>query len=415
MAKFRYRIDAGSWVDVTASLPYAVPGTTAGNSVDVRGISATVSLAAFDPDIEVIEDDLGLVVDATFSVSATDLVVDITAPPAYVGTYLVPLADIANGPVNIIAPVVTGTIGTGNVATATAGVWVYDVAHGTPTITRQWERADGSDIAGETGTTITQVDLDRALGLNIAETAINTEGSTTEVAVFRAPDPVVSVRFPTDVRVGPRSPVATALSRKFTYAARFFWEGALSGNSQLFGTQFTSGISGGGTTIGVQQRRNGSVTTGLTFSNTNYTHGSAAVSVMVAADFDASLSGSKTYTLWVNGAEVSSMTVTDPAWLWDLPLNGSGGVIGNGINGGFPKPVVLHYGAVWACRDAVLDPVTHWTSFFNPDGTMKNLGDTGVIGGVTPSHYFPLTSLLTGLNKGMDGNFPVTGAPEASF
>jgi hypothetical protein len=46
MAKFRYRLDGGAWVEVTAAVPYAVLGTSAGNSVDVQGIGPTVSLAA---------------------------------------------------------------------------------------------------------------------------------------------------------------------------------------------------------------------------------------------------------------------------------------------------------------------------------------------------------------------------------
>lgn len=145
----------------------------------VRGGGVTPSFA-------VVVDALGLLILAAFSTTATHLVVNITAPAGYVGTYLAPLSSLALGPVNIIAPVVTGTIGTGNVATASSGIWVYDIDQGTPTISRQWEYADGSDIAGQTGTTYTQASGDDLLGISIREFAINTQGTGEVVSVFSA-------------------------------------------------------------------------------------------------------------------------------------------------------------------------------------------------------------------------------------
>jgi hypothetical protein len=46
MTKFRHRKNGGAWTEVNVSLPYAIPGTGNGDTVDAQGIGPTVSLAA---------------------------------------------------------------------------------------------------------------------------------------------------------------------------------------------------------------------------------------------------------------------------------------------------------------------------------------------------------------------------------
>ncbi len=70
----------------------------------------------------------------------------------YDGAYAVTVADLAAGPVYIIAPVISGTPG-GTLAKALAGVAVYDADHPVPVITGIWQ-ADGVDLAGQTGDTL---------------------------------------------------------------------------------------------------------------------------------------------------------------------------------------------------------------------------------------------------------------------
>lgn len=109
--------------------------------------------------------------DNTLVVNAETGVIDITlsAPAEYAGSYQVNTADLAGGPINLVAPTLTGTVATGQVLNATDGLWIYDSSAGTVVRNWQWRRA-GSDIPGETGATYTVQNGDAGPGISVLET-----------------------------------------------------------------------------------------------------------------------------------------------------------------------------------------------------------------------------------------------------
>jgi hypothetical protein len=77
-------------------------------------------------------------------------------------------------PVNVAAPVVTGSTSTGSLLTTTNGTWTGNPA---PTFTYQWQR-NGSNIGGETSATYTTVGADAEASVRCVVTGTNTSGSS---------------------------------------------------------------------------------------------------------------------------------------------------------------------------------------------------------------------------------------------
>lgn len=75
-------------------------------------------------------------------------------------------------PLNLVKPVISGTVGSPNVLTCTAGTWG---GKPTPTITYQWQR-DAVDIAGATAATYTQAVADDTHQLSCKVTGTNDYG-----------------------------------------------------------------------------------------------------------------------------------------------------------------------------------------------------------------------------------------------
>lgn len=368
--------------------------------------------AAVLPSFAVVDDDLGLVIVATFSTTATHLVVNVTAPAGYVGTYLALLSDLAAGPVNIIPCDTTGTVGTGNTATAVAGVWVYNIDQGTPTITRQWERADGTPIAGQTGTTYTQQADDGTLGVSLRETATNTEGARSVVDVFRAPP-----AFPNVIRFDSTDHIRIP-------------NGAFSGGTDKFACAFRTRLK----TINLRQHILGSGDIALYFTDTNRlgfyikTNGGTLptnfgfpgeidtqtyaldewVSGLFSVDMSAGLNGSRTIDCWVNGTRRKSSTQVISGAL-QMYVFGAPWIMAHNNENRYANVDLSHW--FWM-GTGLIDPTTHWSSFFNGDGTVKDLGDTGIVGGVTPAVYMRGADLLTANNRGTLTGLTVQGAPE---
>ena len=87
-------------------------------------------------------------------------------------------ADLDSGPVLVVAPVISGPAVEGSTLTAEPGLWVYDTADGTTTVSAIWQ-VDGVDISGETGTTYVTVGGDVGAEITYEEDATNDAGTRT--------------------------------------------------------------------------------------------------------------------------------------------------------------------------------------------------------------------------------------------
>jgi hypothetical protein len=83
------------------------------------------------------------------------------------------LGSVSPAPVNIVAPVITGSGLVGQTLLTSNGTWLYVPS----SYTHQWKR-DGVDIAGETGTTYLLVSGDVGKNITCVTTATNSTGST---------------------------------------------------------------------------------------------------------------------------------------------------------------------------------------------------------------------------------------------
>lgn len=87
-------------------------------------------------------------------------------------------SEASPGPVNTVAPAITGTAEVGETLTCSTGTWT---GTGTITYARQWQR-DGVDIAGATGSTYTLVSADGGASVRCIVTATDDEGSRSAVS-----------------------------------------------------------------------------------------------------------------------------------------------------------------------------------------------------------------------------------------
>lgn len=144
--------------------------------------------------INVTISDLELTIDVTpnntLVVNAESGMIDITVtdPAALSGTYQADVSDLIGGPINLVVPTITGTIGVGQVLTANAGLWVFDTGAGTPVQSWQWRRAS-TDIPGATADTYTVTAADIGQGLAVRETLIDQYGQRSAIS------PVVGASF----------------------------------------------------------------------------------------------------------------------------------------------------------------------------------------------------------------------------
>lgn len=100
------------------------------------------------------------------AVSATAVTIQVAAPSAHAGTFSLSLTDLMRGPVCLVAPAITETGGTLNVA---SGLWAYEVSLGAATVTRQW-LTGGTAVKGATGLSFTPATAAVAQTVICAET-----------------------------------------------------------------------------------------------------------------------------------------------------------------------------------------------------------------------------------------------------
>ncbi|MEO1471555.1 MAG: hypothetical protein AAFV86_21160, partial [Pseudomonadota bacterium] len=91
------------------------------------------------------------------------------------------------------------------------------------------------------------------------------------------------------------------------------------------------------------------------------------VSVMLAVDLAGGLTGGRTVSLWVDGAEVYSQPVAARPALADL----SGAV----LMGGTAAARLAQW--LWLDGTVALDPATQWDAFFDAAGAPRNLEPAG--------------------------------------
>ncbi len=109
--------------------------------------------------------------------------VTVTTPAAFAGTYEADTADLASGPVNLVAPTVSGTVAVGETLSAAEGLWIHDTAAGTPSQSWQWQRS-GADIAGAVTDTYVLQAGDIGLDIAASETLSDSFGARTATSAF---------------------------------------------------------------------------------------------------------------------------------------------------------------------------------------------------------------------------------------
>lgn len=135
----------------------------------------------------------------------------------------------AGGPINLVAPAVTGNLTNGSTLTSTTGTWT-----GLPSYTYQWKR-DGVDISGQTSSTYTYAtanDDGRYITCVVTATNLLGSGSATSNAVIAGES---SLYF-TDSFTG---------ANGTEFAGQNGWTGT-AGRTQLFGDNWRSTVNEGG-------------------------------------------------------------------------------------------------------------------------------------------------------------------------
>jgi hypothetical protein len=92
------------------------------------------------------------------------------------GTYSAPIADLMAGPVNLVAPQISGSGLSGTDITARAGLWVFEDLGSPPALTGQWLR-DGVAISGQVSAIYSAQESDEGTSLSFEETASDPNGT----------------------------------------------------------------------------------------------------------------------------------------------------------------------------------------------------------------------------------------------
>ena len=121
--------------------------------------------------------------DNTMVVDADNATLDLTLtqPGAWAGLYQLDIGDLNGGPINLVAPTVTGNFSAGQALNAKGGLWIYDMNEGGPVQSWQW-RSNGTDISGATQATYTVQAGDIGQVLSVAETQTDGAGQRSATA-----------------------------------------------------------------------------------------------------------------------------------------------------------------------------------------------------------------------------------------
>jgi hypothetical protein len=305
--------------------------------------------------------------------------------------------------------------------TAKPGLYVGDDTHGAVEMTQQWVR-DSVTVIGTGSSHTTQSPDDDGALIEYVEQAGNSAGLMERRVVAQAEAFPITVQFRDSAllvsddftSLRPFGPSAS-YTRAMTVALRF--SGITSGNDAdaHVGVITPQGVLIQNNRFNAVNRRLqiqarlqnfsflGAAITPLITDNTPFT-----LSLIAAVDYDAGLPGGEVFVVWgsIDGgawARLGGHSTAPASGTETLePVN----VLGSGTTAAVGKTFDLHHW-IWA-HDAALDPATHWQHFFNADGTVKNLGPTGVVAGVTPRLYMKgfdfQGSGATLVNRGSQGS-----------
>lgn len=159
-------------------------------------------VSGFDTVVYRIADDLGQTRDGQIEVTITEPVLEIatlsdntflvmaeagpldvtvTDPSALAGSWSFDTGDLAQGPVSLVAPAISGVLSVGTVLSATPGLWVYDPAAGAPAQGWQWRRS-GVDIPGATDASYTVTPADLGQVIQLGETQSDSFGQRSRLS-----------------------------------------------------------------------------------------------------------------------------------------------------------------------------------------------------------------------------------------
>lgn len=160
-------------IEADDTVTYTPPPGISGFDTVVYEISDPLGqLRSGQIDVTITEPQLSIATlpDNTLTLTAETGLLDITLtqPSEFAGTYQVHTGDLVSGPINLVPPVITGTVTVGQTLTATPGLWIYDMSEGQPVTSWQWSRG-GAEIAGETTDTYVVQPGDSLAGLSVSQ------------------------------------------------------------------------------------------------------------------------------------------------------------------------------------------------------------------------------------------------------
>ena len=74
----------------------------------------------------------------TITADSTVLTISVSEPTVLSGTYVVDPRDLANGPINLVPPVLLPPFHIERTLALTVGLWIYDAALGLPQVNYRW-------------------------------------------------------------------------------------------------------------------------------------------------------------------------------------------------------------------------------------------------------------------------------------
>ena len=161
------KIDPATAVDGrTVTLTATNPGGSATIEFAVNVVSVGATLAGGNIEFTAID--------------ASTVQVVVSGGTAFDGTYGFNPALLASGPVNLVAPIISGTTGLGDTLTVDPGLWVFDTDDNTvaPIFSPQWVREPETDI-GTDSSTYTIASADQGEDISVDVTCQGVNGSRT--------------------------------------------------------------------------------------------------------------------------------------------------------------------------------------------------------------------------------------------